>query len=371
MNSALPPGEVFYARTFALITLFVLGLLSYRILVPVYAALAWAAFIAFLLHPLHIRLTRLLRGRKNLSAGLLTLFAILVILGPITGLAAAFAVQAEDVLKMAQRFASGQMSPDSAAAASSGWLESLLTRLQHSLGIAPTQVKEWATDGARTSLRLIAAMGGKIFVGALGTALSFTISMFIVFFLVRDGAQMLKVVRGLIPMARPDKRHLFDHLSSVVHAVIYGTGLTALIQGAMLGVGFAVLGLPAPVVVGVLGALLALLPLVGTPVIWVPAVIALALQGRWIAAFILLAWGLVVSTVDNVVRPILVAGRGAQIGTLTVFIGVIGGVSAFGAVGLFLGPVVLSMVMALARFTLELRQPQAIRTAPAARSDKP
>lgn len=364
MNAALPPGEVFYARTFALVTLFVLGLLSYRILLPVSAALAWAAFIAFLLHPLHVRLTRLLRGRRNLSAGLLTLLAILIVLGPITGLAAAFVVQAEDALQLAQRFAAEQMGAKGAAATGSGWLESLLARLQHSLGVAPAQVEEWVTDGARSSLRVLAAMGGKIFVGALGTALSFTISMFVVFFLVRDGAEMLKIVRGLIPMARPDKRHLFDHLSSVVHAVIYGTGLTALIQGAMLGVGFAVLGLPAPVVVGVLGALLALLPLVGTPVIWVPAVIVLALQGRWVAALILLVWGLVVSTVDNVLRPVLVSGRGARIGTLTVFIGVIGGVSAFGAVGLFLGPVVLSMVMALARFTLDLRQPHSVRSAP-------
>lgn len=363
MNAVPPSSEAFYARSFALLTLFVLGVLTYQILVPVYSALAWAAFIAFLLHPLHQRLSRLLRGRNNLSAGLLTLFAILILLGPITGLAAAFVVQAEDALRMAQRFVGEQMG-GTGAAASSGWLESLLNNLQRRLGISPAQVEEWATDGARSTLRLLASMGGKIFVGALGTALSFTISMFTVFFLVRDGASMLKTVRGLIPMPRSDKRHLFDHLSSVVQAVIYGTGLTALIQGAMLGVGFAVLGLPAPVVVGVLGAVLALLPLVGTPLIWVPAVIALALQGRWITAIILLVWGLVVSTIDNILRPLLVSGQGARIGTLTVFIGVIGGVSAFGAVGLFLGPVVLSLVMALARFTLELRQPQRGRTIP-------
>jgi predicted PurR-regulated permease PerM len=347
---------VFYARTFALVTLFILGALSYRILVPVYAALAWAALIAFLLHPLHVRLTKLLRGHKSLSAGLLTLLAILIVLGPITGLAAAFVVQAEDVLKMAQGFASQQIGAQGTAGAGR-LMNSLLSALEDNFGVTPAQIQGWATDAARTVLRGLASVGGRIFVGALGTALSFTISMFVVFFLLRDGAEMLRMVRGLVPMPRPDKRHLFDHLSSVVHAVIYGTGLTALIQGIMLGAAFAVLGLPAPVVIGVLSTIVALLPLVGTPGVWVPTVIILALQGRWVVALIMLVWGLIISTIDNVLRPILVAGRGAQIGTLTVFIGVSGGASALGAVGLFLGPVVLSMGIALARFTLELRHP--------------
>ena len=350
MNAApSSSGETFYARTFALVSLFLLGLLTYRILLPVYAALAWAAFIAFLLHPLHVRLTRLLRGRRNVSAGLLTLLTVLVILGPITGLAATFAVQAEDLLRLAQRFTSEQLGSEQAAKASG--LQALLEWLQSRFGITPDQIQKWTTDGA------------------LGTALRFTISMFTVFVLVRDGADMINTARGLIPMPRADKRNLFEHLSAVVNAVIYGTGVTALVQGALLGIGFAIIGLPAPVVVGVLGAVLALLPVVGTPVLWGPAALILILQDRWGAAIFLLVWGLAVSTIDNILRPVLVSGRGARIGTLTVFIGIIGGASAFGAVGLFLGPVVLSMVMALVRFALERRQPQAGRSAAATDHD--
>ncbi|NLO79162.1 MAG: AI-2E family transporter [Xanthomonadaceae bacterium] len=368
MNAApSSSGETFYARTFALVSLFLLGLLTYRILLPVYAALAWAAFIAFLLHPLHVRLTRLLRGRRNVSAGLLTLLTVLVILGPITGLAATFAVQAEDLLRLAQRFTSEQLGSEQAAKASG--LQALLEWLQSRFGITPDQIQKWTTDGARGALGMAATVGGKVFVGALGTALGFTISMFTVFFLVRDGADMINTARGLIPMPRADKRNLFEHLSAVVNAVIYGTGVTALVQGALLGIGFAIIGLPAPVVVGVLGAVLALLPVVGTPVLWGPAALILILQDRWGAAIFLLVWGLAVSTIDNILRPVLVSGRGARIGTLTVFIGIIGGASAFGAVGLFLGPVVLSMVMALVRFALERRQPQAGRSAAATDHD--
>jgi predicted PurR-regulated permease PerM len=140
----------------------------------------------------------------------------------------------------------------------------------------------------------------------------------------------------------------------VTRAVVYGSGVTAIVQGTLVAIGFAVAGLPSPIVFGVLAALFALVPLAGTPVVWVPAVIALALQGRWYAAGFLLVWGVLVTTIDNVIRPILVSGR-AEVGTLTVFIGVIGGVSAFGAIGVIVGPLVLVLVISLVRFTLELR----------------
>jgi predicted PurR-regulated permease PerM len=105
----------------------------------------------------------------------------------------------------------------------------------------------------------------------------------------------------------------------------------------------------------VIAALAALIPMAGTPVVWVPAVIVLAMQDRYTAALILLAWGGVITTMDNFLRPWLVSGR-AEVGALTVFIGVLGGVSAFGPIGIFLGPLVLSLALALARFALETRQ---------------
>jgi predicted PurR-regulated permease PerM len=107
-------------------------------------------------------------------------------------------------------------------------------------------------------------------------------------------------------------------------------------------------------VFGVLAALLALVPLAGTPVVWVPAVLVLALQQRWYAAVFLLVWGGLVATLDNFLRPMLVSGR-AEVGTLTVFIGVLGGVAAFGPIGVILGPLVLALVIALIRFALDVR----------------
>jgi predicted PurR-regulated permease PerM len=182
--------------------------------------------------------------------------------------------------------------------------------------------------------------------------IGFALMMFILFFAIRDSERMFRALRALVPLEEREKRQLFEHLASVTRALVYGTGVTAIVQGTLIALGFAVVGLPSPVVFGVLAALAALVPLAGTPVVWVPAVIVLAVQGRWTAALILLLWGGFVTTIDNFLRPWLVSGR-AEIGALTVFLGVLGGVAAFGPIGLILGPLVLALALALVRFSLE------------------
>jgi len=113
-------------------------------------------------------------------------------------------------------------------------------------------------------------------------------------------------------------------------------------------------GFPSPIVFGVVAALCALVPMLGTPIVWVPAVLVLAAQQRWGATLFLLIWGIFVVTIDNFLRPWLVAGR-AEVHALTVFIGVLGGVTAFGPVGMIAGPLILALVIALVRFAVEVR----------------
>ena len=349
------PGETFYARAFSLITLFILGFSLYYILLPFFAPLAWALFIAFLLYPLHVRLWRRLHGRASLSAAILTVATLVIVLGPLTALGAAFAAQVADLLRFAQQVATDHQPSDVADIANVPVLGAAFTWLQETAGISLEQLQSWAVEGARTILQALATLGRALFLGALGTVIGFIIMMFILFFTIRDGHHMAATFRGLIPLSASDKARLFNHLAAVIRAVFYGSGVTALIQGTLVGIGFAIIGLPSPIVFGVLATLFALVPMAGTPVIWVPAVIVLAAQQRWGAAIFLLIWGGTVATIDNFIRPMLVSGR-AEVGTLTVFIGVLGGISAFGPIGLFLGPLVLALVIALIRFTLELRQ---------------
>lgn len=355
-DSSRPPnsGQAFYARTFALLTIFFLGFLLYQILQPFFGPLAWALFIAFLVHPVHRWLVEKLRGRASVSAAALTLATLLIVIGPLTALGAAFAAQVADLLKFAQQVANDRGSSEFSDLTALPVLGALFTWLQESFGVSLAQVQGWATEGARAVLQFLASLGGKIFLGAVGRAIGFILMMFILFFAIRDGRQVLTSLRALIPMSAASKARLFDHLSVVARAVVFGSGVTALVQGTLVGIGFAIVGLPSPIVFGVLAALFALVPMAGTPVVWAPAVLVLATQQRWGAAIFLLAWGAAVTLMDNFLRPYLVSGR-ADVGTLTVFIGAVGGVSAFGAIGLLLGPLILALVIALIRFALEVR----------------
>lgn len=358
---AVAPRDRFYARSFALVTTLVLSYALFKIVQPFAGPLLWAIFLAFLLHPLHVRLSRRMHGRVHWSALILTIVAFLVIIGPLTALSAAFAAQVGDLLQFAQMTVADQTKKNAFALSNVPWLAASLDWLEATLDINVAQVRGWIVEGSRTLLQWLASMGGKFFLGAVGTVVGFVLMIFMLFFFVRDGAEMVSTARELIPMENAYKVRLFDHLASVTRAMVYGTGLTALIQGTLVGIAFLIVGLPSPLVFGVIAALAALLPVGGTAIVWIPAAIVLAVQGRWGATIFIVIWGsLLVSLVDNVVRPMLVSGR-ASVGTLTVFIGVLGGIAAFGAIGLFLGPVVLALIIALIRFMLDVRRAEIAR----------
>jgi predicted PurR-regulated permease PerM len=210
-------------------------------------------------------------------------------------------------------------------------------------------------SGAQHVLQGAAGFGGSFFLGALDSLFSFAIMLFLLFFFLQDGDAMMDRARGLIPMDESRKDRLFHQLSEVTRAIVIGTSLTALLQGCLIGVGFAIASLPSPVVFGVLAALLSMLPIGGSALVWIPAVLWLFLDGRWGFAIFLLAWGLMLAGIDNVLRPVLISGR-AKISPLAVFVGVLGGIPAFGAIGIIAGPVVLSLVLALVEFAEETRR---------------
>jgi predicted PurR-regulated permease PerM len=236
------------------------------------------------------------------------------------------------------------------------WIANAIEWLDSTFDINLAQIRTWVAEGSRELLQSLASAGGRVFIGAIGTVVGFMLMVFMLFFFIRDGEEMMSALRELIPMARGYKSRLFEHLAAVTRAMVYGTGLVALIQGALVAIAFVIVGLPSSIVFGTIAALASLLPFGGSAIVWLPAAIALAGQQRWGAAIFVLVWGaLLVSLVDNFVRPLLVSKQ-ANVGTLTVFIGVLGGIAAFGAIGLFIGPVVLALCIALIRFVRDLRR---------------
>lgn len=313
----------FYERVLAIAGLALLALLLYRILEPFFAPLAWAIFLGFLLQAPQARLTGWLRGRDSVAATLLTMLVLLLFLGPLTALAVAFARQAAGLAGLLQHWLEQHQGQGLPQLADLPVLGRAFAWLNQYTSISSAEAQAWLLEGARRLLEQLAALGGTAFLGAVGTVLSFTVMMFLLFFFVRDGRAMARAAINLVPLAATRRDELRDRLAAVTHAVVAGTVVTAATQGLLLGIGFAVVGLPAPVVFGVIGAVLSVVPFGGTALVWVPAVGVLLFQDHYGAAIALAVIGLLVSAVDNFLKPLLISGR-AVVPTLAVFIGVLG-----------------------------------------------
>lgn len=351
-----PSRSAFYARVGVLLLATLLAYLVWRIIEPLWQPLVWAALIGALLAPLTSRLSQRLGDRPRLAAGIVTAGVVLLVLLPLIAIGGAVAAQASQLVghidTTALRSAELDLSRFPVLERPLQWLEA-------TAGVSLNQIEAWVVTGARRMLEVVATSGGSVFLGAVGTLVNFILMLFVLFFVLRDGPQFAGAVVRMLPIEPSLRGKLWRHLIEVTRAVFMGIGLTALVQGVLLGIGFAIAGLPSPLVFGVLGALFALVPVVGTAIIWVPAALWLALQGEPGYALFIAAWGIiVVGSVDNFLRPILISGR-VEVPTLAVFIGVMGGLSAFGFVGLFLGPIVLGLVVALYRFTREELAPAA------------
>ena len=341
---------LFYRRSFLALTVAALGIALYRMLEPFWGALPWAICLAFLLQPLQRRLTQRLRGRRGIAAGILTSLTPFVIFAPLVALGIAFADQARALLVRLQSAAVGldrdsllrELGQYPAVVELNNWL-------RDTLGIGSEQVYAWAVGAAQGVLGGLAATGGSLVLGAVGTAVSFALMLFLLFFMLRDGGAMLERLLHLVPTTEARRRELLDLVGNTTRGVVYGSGLTALVQGGLTGIGFAVAGLPSPVVFGVLATLLSLLPAGGAALVWIPGVVVLLLAGSAGSAVFLLVLGIVISISDNVLRPMFVSQH-APVSTLAVFVGVVGGVSAFGGIGLVAGPVLLTLIVTLVGF---------------------
>jgi predicted PurR-regulated permease PerM len=350
------PDGTFYPRIFALVTAGLLGYALVLMAVPFAGPIFWAFLLAVLLYPLNEALGRALRGRRGLAALLLTLGGLVLILVPGTLITVTFAAQAGDLVARIQDIAErhhvarlGDLLRIPVAERVFGWLGSFTP-------ITAEQVEVWLVQNGRSLLLTLVGVSRAALASVLGAMVGLVLTLFLLFFFLRDGKDLLRRAMRLVPMEDERKRALLHHLSSVTRALVLGMLLTAAAQGGLLGIGFVIVGLPSPVVFAVLTALASAVPFVGTAIIWIPAVLVLLAQGRIWAALFLTAWSIgLVSSVDNVIKPLVVSGR-AGLPTFAVFLGLIGGLAAFGAIGMFLGPVIVALTIALLRFAEASRE---------------
>ena len=181
--------------------------------------------------------------------------------------------------------------------------------------------------------------------GSIYQVIGLYLTFYLFFFMLRDRGLALESRRSLSPLTVLEMNRLCTRVSDTIFATVYGTLAVSGAQGLLGGLMFWWLGLPAPLLWGVIMALLAVVPVLGAFVIWIPAALFLALEGNWGKALILTIWGAaVVGTIDNLLHPILVGNR-LKLHTVLAFIAVVGGLVLFGPAGLIMGPVVLTITI--------------------------
>lgn len=339
--------EIFYARVFALVALAALGALLVALLRPFVGPIFWAGLLAFLFAPINVRLRKRFRDRRGYAALVITITVIVGIALPAGLLAATFVTQASELVKRLAELRNGESLRDwPVVQGLTRWIESYLS-------VPADRLFSWIASNLSSFLSFLLSQGGAILVGVVGTGAGVALMLFILFFALRDGDAAAARVIALVPMRQDRKKSLVNQMATVTRATVLGALVTAMVQGFLVGLSFLFASLPSPVVFGVLAAFTSLIPVGGTALVWGPAAIALAAGGRWGAAAFVASWGfVVVSSSDNIVRPMFVSGR-AQVPTLAVFLGVLGGVPAFGLLGAFVGPILIALALALVRFAEE------------------
>jgi predicted PurR-regulated permease PerM len=312
------------------VVVLVVGYLAFRVIGPFLAPLAWAGIIAMMMFPVHERLEpRIGPARAALATTLLT--AVLII-GPAVLLISVIA----DQLPQAVQFLQGL------SAATPAQLEEIWTTIRQR---SPIELPEDPTDviseGIQRAVTFLAPRAGALVADVLATLGSLFIMLFALFFLLRDAHKVGDFVRRLLPFRDAERERLIRQTQDLVIASV-GAGLTvAVVQGLIGGITLWALGIRAPAVWGLAMSITSLIPVVGASLIWLPTAAWLLISGDIVRAIVLAAVGAgVIGTVDNVLRPLLLSGR-TSVSGLVLFIGLLGGVSAFGFVGLVVGPVVL------------------------------
>jgi len=329
-----------------LVALAVILLLAYWVFRPFVLVFAVATCVALLLSPVQKRLTSSLGRRPTLAAALLVVFATLVILVPV--LTSLFLLTRQFVVFLEWIRSHPVLGPQE------------LERFWQQLPQRYPGLRHWIvwlqvhlTPAISGGISEMAAGANALLQSVLGrvtlAVADLGLFLLMLFFLLRDGGRLKAELRPISPFSEEQERQIFDHLERTIIGAMQAVVVVPLVQGILAGIGFMLFGVPSPFVWGTAVILAATVPLVGSPLGWLPACAYLLLQDRTGAALGLLAYcTIVVSGSDNVVKPLILRGS-ARIHPLLGFLSIIGGVLAFGVFGFLIGPVVLSLVLSAIR----------------------
>lgn len=337
-----------FARIFfGVITLLVLYY-SYLIVKPYLINIFMALVLFFTAKPLYRALTRLLRGYKVLASALTCIILLLIILIPLFSLMGIIASQALDFSsQVTQGIHSGQLW---------AWVTTKVDAVKLYLVHLNLPMPPGDINLAEIIKTAVTKASAFIYTNAIGLIRGFTVfffdlllTLFIAFFMFLQGDDFIKAIKGLSPLDPAHNDEILRETEVTIKATLWGTVIVAVAQGALGGVGFWIFGLPQPAFWGTVMIPAAVIPVVGSTIIWGPAAVYLLFTGHVTAGVGLIIWGgVVVSLIDNILKPILMKGSG-ETPSIFILFSILGGLTYFGMIGFILGPLILSFLLSLLR----------------------
>ncbi len=323
--------EKFFNKVASLVVLAVLFILAFFILKPILISCLFALILSFIFYPVHKRLCKLVRS-KNLSALIICIALLTIIIVP---LALSFTfivrqsysiysyVQGEEFLEPVYKFVNNVFAS-----------EEISNNFIVSLNNSVNYLTKYFYD------KVIG-----IFINSPVIFLHVIIILFVFFFGLRDGDKLMTYIQSLSPLSKESEKKVFQQFKDITHSVIYGQIVIGIIQGILTGIALFVFKIPNPIVLTLLAVFLGILPIIGPSLIWIPVCIYLIAVGRIATAALLLVYGFViVSGIDNVLRPVIV-GKKVKINSGIILVSMIGGLLVFGILGLIIGPLVIAYLL--------------------------
>ncbi len=329
-----------------LLLLVVVATLAFGWLIgPFIGAILWGVIAAILFAPLNARLRRSMPGHHNLSAAITLLFIIAVAVIPAMLLGAALLTQVAATYGHIQ---TGEIDLGKAFVEAERHLPDVMQKWLSGLGLGDfAAVQAKIGQGFASSFRTLASQAFNVGQSMLGFFLALGVMLYLTFFLVRDGDALITTIERYLPLPADQRRVLVARFVAVVRATIKGSVIVAILQGLIGGLVFWFLGIGGALLWGVAMAIFSLFPAIGTGLIWVPVTVYLLATGDvWRALALFLFGFFIISSVDNIVRPILV-GRDARMPDYLVLIATLGGFELMGFNGFVIGPVIAALFIAI------------------------
>ncbi len=316
----------------------VLMLLVFFLLRPFVSAILASFVLAYLFYPMYKFIKKYLKN-STFAAFIVSFIIVLIFTVPVVFVANSISNEARiNYVFLKQILATGEILQGDCN--DEGFLCKISNEMEEY--ITDPQIKFQLTNIISRSTQFLLDRVGNFIFSIPTLLINFFVMVFIVFYLLKEGNVILFRIRQLLPMTVAHRKSIFDQLNSVTQAVVYGHILTAGIQAALGIIAFAIFGINAPILWGMVMFFFALIPFLGTPVVWVPAVLFKFFSNHPWQAFGLLVAGLIISTIDNIIKPMIVSDK-ARVHPVLVLLGVLGGLSLFGIIGVIIGPVILAI----------------------------